>query len=810
VTMSAFALVVCLSLGSSAFASHLQGGIMTFSPKGRNPDGTFRVDIRYKESFRTGCHQEFYWPCRSGNCGQNTHFQYGKIDDDPLGGGWCQAEGVMTRSIASDKPFELSESSCCWIYDSYDTPSWQLLTYVDLGTRSDTRQPNRSPVTTLPPVIRVPRNCPITYRLLAHDPDGDHVRCRYGLRSNSECYSCNTHPDFSLDENTCTLSYHYSLKTNHLFEIVLEDFPRQYVSLTYTDGTSSGRSPLVPHRSIRSIGGGSTSPSLPPTAASNWAASNWWWWFPATTQAPTTTPEPTTTAATTQAPTTTPEPTTTAASNWGWWPTTTTPSPTTTTTPYSRSLLSPPLSKIPLQFVVQVDNDVPSCTFGDYRPKLLSPTPAHGAFLNASVDHEFEISIRAQANYTTIYDIKISGPLNITKSFQYDQRSRIGQAFIKWTPTENDLNDHVPICFTAETTDGYQSELRCVVVFVGRNQISAGEADIECTENTMKIAVLKSSVRGIHESHLRLNDPSCTLTSNDTHVVAIMSLHSCGTQLEEDSEYLIFKNEITSFDNLNDIITRKHLVEIGFSCSYPKMGNVSFEFKAHKIPYVFTESGFGRFTYQFELFSSDLYNRMIDSRSYPVTVELQQMIYMDIVATSSLPNTQLFVESCRATPHDDPNDPVFYDIIRNGCIQDSTVQVFPSNQTEYRFGMEAFAFIGQFEEVYISCTVILCQAGNPYTRCAQGCTNGTSNSHGHHLHRRAVASQTARHYISQGPVRLTRSTGSAASSLNLNLNLNVVFIMGTLLIALVLVCGTVVYKARVSRVRYEVLPTSDF
>uniref|UniRef100_W5M9C5 ZP domain-containing protein n=1 Tax=Lepisosteus oculatus TaxID=7918 RepID=W5M9C5_LEPOC len=323
----------------------------------------------------------------------------------------------------------------------------------------------------------------------------------------------------------------------------------------------------------------------------------------------------------------------------------------------------------------------------------------------------------------------------------------------------------------------------------------------------MRIAVLKSSVRGIHESHLRLNDPSCTLTSNGTHVVAIMSLHSCGTQLEEDHKFLIFKNEITSFDNLNDIITRKHLVEIGFSCSYPKTGNVSFEFKARRIPYVFTESGFGRFTYQFEFFSSNLYNRMIDSRSYPVTAELRDMLYMDIVATSSLPNTQLFVESCRATPRDDPNDPVFYDIIRNGCLLDNTLQVFPSNRTEYRFGMEAFAFIGQYEEVYISCMVILCQAGNPYTRCAQGCTNGTSIYDGHHLQKRDLVSQTARHYISQGPVRLARSSGSAVSQVNLSPN--IVFVAGTLLAAIGLLCGVVIYKAKISKVQYKALPTAD-
>ncbi|XP_066559040.1 ZP domain-containing protein-like [Amia ocellicauda] len=333
------------------------------------------------------------------------------------------------------------------------------------------------------------------------------------------------------------------------------------------------------------------------------------------------------------------------------------------------------------------------------------------------------------------------------------------------------------------------------------------DAHIVCTEKTMTVSVNKSSVSGIEESHLRLNDPSCTMTSNATHVIATVSLNSCGTKLEETENDLIFMNEIMSFDHPGqEVITRKHLVEIGFSCSYPKKGNVSLEFVAHRLPYVFTESGFGKFTYQFEFFSTDRYTRMIDPSAYPVTVELRDMLYIDIEATSSIPNTQLFVESCRATPHDDPSDPLFYDIIRNGCVEDDTVVVYPSSQTQYRFGMEAFAFIGQFSEVYISCTVILCQAGNPFTRCAQGCSTGVTA--GHHRHRRQVSAETGRHFISQGPLRLARSSGSAVSSVNLNLN--VVFIAGTFLVAVALVCGVLIYRNKATKIKYATLPSKDF
>ncbi|XP_064425579.1 deleted in malignant brain tumors 1 protein-like [Latimeria chalumnae] len=59
-----------------------------------------------------------------------------------------------------------------------------------------------------------------------------------------------------------------------------------------------------------------------------------------------------------------------------------------------------------------------------------------------------------------------------------------------------------------------------------------GEADIVCTDTTMTLSVLKSSIEGQHENRLRLNDPSCSISLNGTHIIASVSLNSCGTQIK--------------------------------------------------------------------------------------------------------------------------------------------------------------------------------------------------------------------------------------------------------------------------------------
>ncbi|MEQ2204957.1 hypothetical protein XENOCAPTIV_021872 [Xenoophorus captivus] len=188
----------------------------------------------------------------------------------------------------------------------------------------------------------------------------------------------------------------------------------------------------------------------------------------------------------------------------------------------------------------------------------------------------------------------------------------------------------------------------------------------------MKVEVEKASFFGLQEDHLRLSDPRNTICSldrlsNSTHIVAIIPLNGCGTQIEEDEDNLIFKNEITSTDDApNTLITRKHLVEARFYCQYTKRGNVTVSFSAHRKNIRVWEKGFGTFTYQFEFYQDDQFGAMFDPNSYPLEFDIGNRIYMQIDASSSINDTVMFVESCRAAPYDNPNYQPTYSIIENG------------------------------------------------------------------------------------------------------------------------------------------------
>ncbi|XP_036951327.1 CUB and zona pellucida-like domain-containing protein 1 [Acanthopagrus latus] len=514
-------------------------------------------------------------------------------------------------------------------------------------------------------------------------------------------------------------------------------------------------------------------------------------------------PAPTTT--TTTAPTTTttaaPRTTTTAAPT-----TTTTAAPTTTTTTYPGA--TGPLSKLPLHFSFLVDPPAPSCQEGLYLPRLLPPTPANGVRIQAEINKELEIKVKAQASAATVIDIIISGPLNISK-----HRTTNGDFAIRWTPITDELGNSFSVCFAVEAMAGssiYQSEMRCVVVDVVDQKV---KSYVSCSESAMTVEIEKSSFPRLSEDHLRLNDPTNTVCSlqrhsNSTHVVAVIPLNACGTQIEEDEDNLIFTNEITTIDRRTDVITRKHLLEVQVCCQYPKRGNVSQSFTVHRPNVTVWEKGYGKFTYGFEFYPDSTFRTMVDPNSYPLEYEIGSRVFMQIEATSSINNTELFVESCTAAPYDNPNSRPKYTIIENGCNVDSTLQRYtPNHQRQFKFSMEAFKFIGQNNQVYISCSVMMCEAGNPNTRCAQGCINSTQPG-GHNIAKREVVTQTSRHLVSQGPLRLKRSAEGAESPV-MNLNLNLVFIAGCLLAAVGMISAVVMYKTKVSKVKYQPLPTFE-
>nr|XP_046253238.1 CUB and zona pellucida-like domain-containing protein 1 [Scatophagus argus] len=345
-----------------------------------------------------------------------------------------------------------------------------------------------------------------------------------------------------------------------------------------------------------------------------------------------------------------------------------------------------------------------------------------------------------------------------------------------------------------------------VLLGTGLATVNCVKSKVSCSETAMKFEVEKSSLPRVYDNKLWLSDTNnvaCQVKSNRTHFIAVAPLNSCGTQLEENADNLIFKNEITTVYN-EVLITRKHLLELRFYCQYPKRGNVRKIFTARRDNITVFERGFGTFTYVFEFYRNSKFQNIIEPDSYPVQYEVGETIFMQIEATSTAIDTILFVESCRAAPYDTPNYSPTYSIIEDGCFVDPTVREHaPSIKRHSRFSMEAFKFIGLHDQVYISCSVLMCKAGDPNTRCSQGCIETTKQGFSRRVKRNA-ATQTLSHFVSQGPIRLKRSAESTGSPV-MKPNVNLVVGTGWLLAAVGMISAVVMYKGKGLRVKYQPL-----
>ncbi|NXG01590.1 DMBT1 protein, partial [Sakesphorus luctuosus] len=108
----------------------------------------------------------------------------------------------------------------------------------------------------------------------------------------------------------------------------------------------------------------------------------------------------------------------------------------------------------------------------------------------------------------------------------------------------------------------------------------------------------------------------------------------------------------------------------------------------------------------------------------PYRVRINQNLFLEAYLHSSDPDLVLFLDSCVASPTPHNFTAETYDIIRNGCVRDSTYSTYYSpHRNRLRFKLKAFQFIRSSPLVYLRCELVVCRAYDYSARCFQGCIN---------------------------------------------------------------------------------------
>eukprot|EP00057_Strongylocentrotus_purpuratus_P019505 XP_011673979.1 PREDICTED: ZP domain-containing protein [Strongylocentrotus purpuratus] len=248
---------------------------------------------------------------------------------------------------------------------------------------------------------------------------------------------------------------------------------------------------------------------------------------------------------------------------------------------------------------------------------------------------------------------------------------------------------------------------------------------------------------------VHFEDESCVAYDHDSQHVAITTMYDrCGTTQEHNDDYIIFTNMVTYYkprpeNGTNELIAREHNLKIPVTCYLERTQVLEESFLPEANLYVFEEVGYGDFSLNLDRYTSPgFYQPANDSGE----VTLGTPLYFGVRLTS-VTNLTLFIESCWATSSPDPRDDHRYDIIENGCAVDSTTVIFNwASPTFKGFSIDAFTFIGDYDKVYVHCSILICDNNDSGSRCAQGCLARSRRS------LQPTGSRSKPHTITNGPL----------------------------------------------------------
>lgn len=224
--------------------------------------------------------------------------------------------------------------------------------------------------------------------------------------------------------------------------------------------------------------------------------------------------------------------------------------------------------------------------------------------------------------------------------------------------------------------------------------------------------------QGYSAEGVTLNGTGCEPTLTSREVVFNIPYNSCGTTREENNDTINYSNMIKVISS-GHIIKRKKDLQLHISCKMLQNTWMQVMYVAEDTVDV-NENQFGRYAVNITFYDSPSFLRPV--RDSPYYVDLNQNLYLQAYLHSSDPNLMMFVDTCVASPNPHDFNTLAYDIIKDGCVRDSSYTTYYSPYSHFaRFKFNAFEFINRHTSVYLRCELAVCRLGDYSSRCYQGC-----------------------------------------------------------------------------------------
>ncbi|XP_040214937.1 uncharacterized protein LOC120945125 [Rana temporaria] len=276
---------------------------------------------------------------------------------------------------------------------------------------------------------------------------------------------------------------------------------------------------------------------------------------------------------------------------------------------------------------------------------------------------------------------------------------------------------------------------------------------------------------------IHLEDPQCQGHLEGREVLLKIPFTQCGSTLQHDENgKSYYKNTIYGTVPNTDV----HRIEVPVKCELDSNQTINFNL----VPQIASSvSRGGNFNISLKLYKSDSFTHPITE--FPVEVDLHSILYVELVVESHDKDLQILAEHVKSSPLLNSSEKS-YNIIKHGCLQDSTLQTYPTTDRRLqRFSFHVFKF-KDVPGVYLSCDVVICHNRTSANRCAQGCLSPRQKRH---IHNSDSAS------LAVGPILLNKSKPSPGVPSSL-------FVAAVCVVGVLAVTGLVVQRRYYKKQQY--------
>ncbi|XP_078500080.1 scavenger receptor cysteine-rich domain-containing protein DMBT1-like isoform X2 [Lissotriton helveticus] len=241
-----------------------------------------------------------------------------------------------------------------------------------------------------------------------------------------------------------------------------------------------------------------------------------------------------------------------------------------------------------------------------------------------------------------------------------------------------------------------------------------------CSADSMQAVISRSYLAslGYTGSDLYLNINSCRPQTSSSVVTFNIPHSSCGTVKEVDRNTIIYSNTIRAHPPAT-LITRQKKLYVTLRCRMNQDSLVEVQYLANDTIEI-NKLQYGRYDMSISFFSSQSFQYPIYESPYRVS--LNQELYLQVSLHSSDPDLEVFLDTCIASPDHFDFTSQTYDLIRSGCVRDSTYRSINSPyRSKPRFAFRAFQFLSRHPLIYLQCKMVVCHVSDYSSRCRQGC-----------------------------------------------------------------------------------------